>query len=234
MRTPVAALLLAFLPTLPLHAAVVEHDFLAPGDGLLTYDDINQREWLDLPYVFTSLDNIKSKMVPGEFLEDFKFATEEDVRNLNLSAGPSEYHESGVDDLIDSLGFIVRATGGVLGTLEFTLGQVAVGFDNGQPIFDDTNVVLQNIGGGLQPGNCNNPLYCNEPGRDFIVANAADYEGVAGGLPNNVFAGYLSTNDTGPFWLYRTAVPEPTSIALLTLGVIAGLSVRRRRRRIGF
>jgi len=29
-------------------AAVSDRDWMAPGDGLLTYDDVNQREWLDL------------------------------------------------------------------------------------------------------------------------------------------------------------------------------------------
>ena len=32
----------------PLSAAVFERDWKTPGDGLLTYDDVNQREWLDL------------------------------------------------------------------------------------------------------------------------------------------------------------------------------------------
>lgn len=31
-----------------IHAAVIERDWKTPGDGLLTYDDVNKREWLDL------------------------------------------------------------------------------------------------------------------------------------------------------------------------------------------
>jgi len=247
MQTPtqLATICIALLASLPLHAGVVERDFLAPGDGLLTYDDVNRREWLDLSFAYTSLDNIKLKMVPGEFLEDFKFATEEDVRNLNLSAGPSPYVESGVDELIDSLGFIFRGIGGGIGIAEFTLGQVAIGFKNGQPIFDDTNVVLLNVGGvlpppggvvifGLSPGNINRPIFSGRSGRQYIVANVADYEEVAIGLPSDYFAWQLATNDTGPFWLYRNAVPEPTSIVLLTFGVIVVLSAGRKTRRIGF
>ncbi len=214
--------------SLPLAAGVIERDFLTPGDGLLTYDDVNQREWLDLSYAYTSLENVKSKMVPGEFLEDFNFATEEDVRNLNLSAGPSVYHESGIDDLIDSLGFIFRGTGGVLRIVEYTLGQVAIGFENNQPIFDDTNVVLLNIGGVLPPNI--NPLAFSSTGRELIVANPSDYEGATIGLPNNFFASKLATNDNGPFWLFRAAaIPEPASIILLAIGVIAALSTRSRR-----
>lgn len=29
-------------------AAVISRDWKTPGDGLLTYDDVNQRVWLDL------------------------------------------------------------------------------------------------------------------------------------------------------------------------------------------
>ncbi len=184
-------------------------------------------------------------MVSGELLEDFNFATEEDVRNLNLSAGPSPYVISGIDELIDSLGFIFRGTGGIIGIAEYTLGQVAIGFENDQPIFDNTNVVLVNVGGvlppqgdvvivGLSPGNQHRPIFSNNSGRQYLVANVADYENVAIGLPSDFFAWQLATNDTGPFWLYRNAVPEPTSIVLLVLGAIAGLSAGRKTRRIGF
>ena len=30
--------------------AVFERDWKTPGDGLLTYDDVNRRVWLDLPF----------------------------------------------------------------------------------------------------------------------------------------------------------------------------------------
>ncbi len=47
MPTPtrLVIIFITLLATFPLHAAVIEHDFLTPGDGLLTYDDVNQREW---------------------------------------------------------------------------------------------------------------------------------------------------------------------------------------------
>jgi hypothetical protein len=35
-------------------AAVIQHDWKTPGDGLLTYDDVNQREWLDLSQTLQS------------------------------------------------------------------------------------------------------------------------------------------------------------------------------------
>lgn len=41
-------------------AAVHERDWKTPGDGLLTYDDLNKREWLDLS------QTIHSSQFPGE------------------------------------------------------------------------------------------------------------------------------------------------------------------------
>jgi hypothetical protein len=32
----------------PARGAVFERDWQTPGDGLLTYDDVNRREWLDV------------------------------------------------------------------------------------------------------------------------------------------------------------------------------------------
>ena len=43
-----AAALALVLAAVQSQAAVFERDWLAPGDGLLTYDDVNKREWLDL------------------------------------------------------------------------------------------------------------------------------------------------------------------------------------------
>ena len=44
LRSVLASLLAANLCS----AAVFERDWKTPGDGLLTYDDVNRREWLDL------------------------------------------------------------------------------------------------------------------------------------------------------------------------------------------
>ena len=88
MQTPASAFLLVLLATLPLHAGVVEHDFLALGDGLLTYDDVNQREWLDLTETIDwSLDSLLESLSANGPLEDFTLATKEDAAGLAASAG---------------------------------------------------------------------------------------------------------------------------------------------------
>ncbi|RIK72191.1 MAG: hypothetical protein DCC67_19625, partial [Planctomycetota bacterium] len=43
-----AALLAAAVLPAAASAAVFSRDWKTPGDGLLTYDDVNKREWLDL------------------------------------------------------------------------------------------------------------------------------------------------------------------------------------------
>jgi hypothetical protein len=45
---PIIFLLLSGVVADPLSAAVIERDWKTPGDGLLTYDTVNKREWLDL------------------------------------------------------------------------------------------------------------------------------------------------------------------------------------------
>lgn len=73
-----------------LHGAVHERDFLTAGDGLLTYDDENNREWLDLTetldLAFTEVDEHIST---GGYLNGFTLATVEDLKGLADSAGVS-------------------------------------------------------------------------------------------------------------------------------------------------
>lgn len=142
-------------------AAVSERDLLNVDDRLLTYDDVNHREWLDLSYTYgTDLELIQESMQPGEFLAGFQFATVEDVHGLNVSAGLDPISQlqgieqliigqQSIDQLVDYLGFISLTTGGPQPgrpqyIVEFTPGQVAVDFEAGRPVFNDTNVVLLN------------------------------------------------------------------------------------------
>ena len=54
LRWAMPTLLLLLLPT-SLNAAVIERDWQTPGDGLLTFDTVNQREWLDLSETLLSI-----------------------------------------------------------------------------------------------------------------------------------------------------------------------------------
>ena len=59
------------------------------GDGLLTFDDVNQREWLDLTesILVNFPDGAVNELEPGGVFEDFTWATAEDVRSLAESGG---------------------------------------------------------------------------------------------------------------------------------------------------
>ena len=85
-------------------AAVFERDWQAPGDGLLTFDDVNKREWLDLsqtllsdqfpggPPVFPGPRERRYQYVagqtgPGGLFEGFTVAKSQDAAALANSAG---------------------------------------------------------------------------------------------------------------------------------------------------
>jgi hypothetical protein len=88
----------------PLRAAVFERDWKTEGDGLLTYDDVNRREWLDLsqtilsdqfpgedPSPFVTRENryqyVVSQTVPGGLFDGFSVAKSLDVIAFAESAG---------------------------------------------------------------------------------------------------------------------------------------------------
>jgi hypothetical protein len=78
-------------------AAVFERDWLAPGDGLLTYDNVNRREWLDLSqtrlvqYPGATLEARYQaailELMPGGQFSGFTVARTDDVVALAESAG---------------------------------------------------------------------------------------------------------------------------------------------------
>jgi len=77
-------------------AAVIERDWKVPGDGLLTYDTVNHREWLDVPLSLLSqfpgtleekYQAAVSETAPGGDFEGFTPAKLADVIALAQSAG---------------------------------------------------------------------------------------------------------------------------------------------------
>jgi hypothetical protein len=90
----------ALLPVGMAEAAVFQRDWKTPGDGLLTYDEVNQREWLDLTetvlaeqFPFPGVDPdakyqyVVSQTMPGGLFEGFTVAKSPDVIALAQSAG---------------------------------------------------------------------------------------------------------------------------------------------------
>ena len=77
----------------PVYADVFERDLVpGSGDGLLTFDDVNQREWLDLTQTFTAefpggYLGVLDELAPGGIYEGFQTASRADVIALAESAG---------------------------------------------------------------------------------------------------------------------------------------------------
>jgi PEP-CTERM motif len=220
MRALLTAILLTCLVgmSLTLHAGIIERDLESPGDGLLTYDTVNHREWLDLPETGQMrLADVLGQMEPGGRLEGFQFAMLGDVSELATSAGvgwtwtPGPYAEQ----LIDLLGITISATAGILGDSRWSNGLIAQSFLAEYPVFDDTNVYVHSNYDPLQPGTINHPLYV--PTGGWLYADGPLL------WPDEPILGF---GDIGPFWLYRSAVPEPSALMLFGLAAICATSGR--------
>lgn len=80
---PARSILLLLVFACPTGAGVVSRDLFEPGDGLLTYDDVNQREWLDFS-VARGVPAADLSHVLGEsgVLHGFRIATLTDIWDL--------------------------------------------------------------------------------------------------------------------------------------------------------
>jgi len=229
MRTAALTLLAIVVEISPkASAAVIGRDLQSSGDGLLTYDTVNNRAWFDLPETSgVSLAEVVSQMTPGGRLEGFQFATLADVTALAASAQvgwtagwslpfSSEPH---VPEFVELLGWVVRLTGGVMPETRVAMGLIAVDNTTSVPSFDDTNFFVISSYEPLPDGIVNPGRFDNSP-----------RGGVFTGRPFTSSPEHppLGVGDVGPFWLYR-AVPEP-GVALLLLQAGAGIIVGRFRR----
>jgi hypothetical protein len=81
------AILLLFVATCPTWAGVVSRDLLEPGDGLLTYDDSNHREWLDFSVAANlNMNEMYAQTAAGGSLAGFHLATGLNLEELGRSS----------------------------------------------------------------------------------------------------------------------------------------------------
>jgi hypothetical protein len=233
LRLILVACLLGF--SVDVHAGVVARDLEASGDGLLTYDTVNKREWLDLPETSElQLADVMTQMLAGGRLEGFQFATLTEVSELAESANvgwTTPWHlpgnlEEEVDDLVNLLGAVLTMSGGILPEVNISLGLIAHDLTPEGPRFDDTNFYVLSMydGDPLLPGTINSPLYTIPKPYGGVFIDRPVSFATFPDLPP------LGIGDIGPFWLYRV-VPEPSSAVLLFLGFGAGLLNRDKSRR---
>jgi hypothetical protein len=199
---------------LPLRAEISERDFLAPGDGLLTYDDVHGREWLDLTETLGfDRTTIIEATQPGGSLDSFSLAELEDIEELVASANLSWIEPwslpgvtgTGPKSLVDLVGEIIQMEG-VLLLVRLSSGQISDGPASAShlPVFIGTRAYVLSVEAeSLQPGGLNRPIYpMLNHGGVFTAPTSA-----------------LENEQGGPFWLYRAAIPEPSSLMLLLLGI---------------
>ena len=183
--------------------AVLSRDWKTPGDGLLTYDDVNQREWLDVTVsVSNNFDAMAQELEPGGLFEGFTLAVSEDVWTLADSAGiDASTRDYAVNrDATDSLIRLLGVTWGNVAGRYATLG-----------LLDETRIFL-----GL----------VDRVGAVFEVQpGVPSRAGLSIGPSDDRFSRGQSTG----LMLYRSAaVPEPSSGIGMALSFWMAWLVRRR------
>ena len=207
----------------PAPAGVIERDFIpGSGDGLLTYDDVNQREWLDVTvfagewgsrdewnrvwttpgYDFTQLF---PELAPGGIYEDFTLATGDDAIALAESGGIDttthdfETNDAAVANMIDLLG-VTHSTSQDPITLKCAGVtedfQIRQGFGQYRVFAGFTHKQPTFPGGGMAV------------------------------LTVGIFP---STGDAVGLMLYRNVIPEPASVFMLGFGSCVVLLIQRRQ-----
>lgn len=183
-------------------AAVISRDWKTPGDGLLTYDDVNQREWLDLTQ--TSLvqfpganreakyQYVASQTLPGGLFTGFHIAKSADLTQLAISAGIDPNTTSFAANALPTMEL------GLL--LPFTSQ-----FPNGSKIAAG---LLDEI---------SSPPISMRLGALFVVTTVSGPNGEAG-LRNSTIDDLLASPLPSVF-LFRQAVPEPSGFALMLVCV---------------
>lgn len=188
---------------------VISRDWKSPGDGLLTYDDVSHREWLDLAQSRLSsfpgdtgaarYQSVLASLQPGGTLHGFTAANSSDLRALAQSAGIDVMSlEFGNEPATTRLIELVGPTASVPSSAsKFVVG------------------VLQ-ADGLLQA--------TNSRFGQLLVAPIAGMFGSAG---------LLTADAIEPFqlaglgvWLYRDQIPEPNSMVIVL--TCTSLLFRRR------
>ena len=215
------------------NAAVVERDWLTPGDGLLTYDTISGREWLDVPVSYleqfavgpptfrdtTRLNNAADlallELQPGGMFEGFTLANRQDVEALVASAGV---------DLTNS--DTQLATGNQM----FELLQL---MDTDHPTLPTSPSNVRASFGGVGLINELNPFYLKAPTgafKYFASIRKIVFLSEGGVSANLYFSGHDELNEPEfvGLMLYRTAVPEPGSMILLLISAFFGFILQHQ------
>ena len=102
-------------------AEVFERDWKNPGDGLLTFDNVNIREWLDLTETQgMSIQDVQAQLMPGEEYAGFAIASMSEVVELLTTAGVhiASISEENVDPAMNLVGLLGETGDGSFGFVD--------------------------------------------------------------------------------------------------------------------
>ena len=81
-------ILICVLCSCNISAELITRDWLAEGDGLITYDSEGMKEWLDITVTKTmSFDDVTNELSSGGRFAGFRYATASDLISLWESVG---------------------------------------------------------------------------------------------------------------------------------------------------
>jgi hypothetical protein len=198
------------------NAAVFERDWTSPGDGLLTFDDVNQREWLDMSVsrlnqfsgarLEDRYQNAITEIAPGGLFDGFMVAKRVDVVELAESAGVNTTtddfgtNQAAVGKLIDLIGPTLIFRSEQLFSLGF-LDEPLMGFSN--RLHSRFALVAAD------------PTFAGRASLEFFTPMDSD----------------VTAPSVYGIMLFRQ-VPEPSSLSLAVAGIVSlyGIHVRRGAR----
>jgi hypothetical protein len=203
-------------------AAVFERDWNTPGDGLLTYDDVNQREWLDVTetelFLFpvpgdglqteARYQQVVAELSPGGMFEGFTVAKRADIiafaqsGGINTATFDFEANQAAVRNVINLLGVS-------FGNLD---GRAAsMGFIDELP--------------SPPPASCALPCRISAMFELIPPTSPPDFAGVYFSASDDRVTRSLAPG----VMLYRAVVPEPSTLMFVAVLVGCAVSFRSRR-----
>jgi len=199
LKRSLATLSLA-LAAFSAHATVVSQDYATAGDGLLTFDSATGLQWLD----WSATAGLSAEQVlagAGGWIQDFRFASADEVRTLFTDAGLADqpFYVAGAQDAAKSFTALVNTNG-----------------SNYCEWWRACGIVLMSTSDPASRIGVVGVAFGDDQAYSYVLPDAASLTWVMSG-----YGSALVRNVTQP-------IPEPGTLALSAIGLLA-LAVALRR-----